>query len=468
MAGDASEIKLFNALMRESFRHFTRKVFATVSPGSDYSHNWHIDMMCEYLQAVMDGDMRRLIINIPPRYMKSITVSIAFPAFVMGHNPSKQILAASYASDLSLELSTATRLVCESAWYRRAFPQFKMAKDQNTKGQFKTTQRGYRVATSVGTSRIGFGGDYLIVDDPIDPKKVASKVQRESANDWFRQSFYTRQNNKKKSSIIVVMQRLHEKDLTGFLLEQDIWEHLKIPAIAEKKTIIDFRNVRIERPAGDILHPEREGEAEMEITKISLGSIGFASQYQQEPAPADGAIFKLSWFRRYKEPPEFIRFVQSWDTAYKEDQLNDPSVCTTWGEAINGFYLLDSYVARLGYPELKKKAMSLAAKWVPDAILIEDKASGQSLIQDLRNETALPIITILPEASKEVRASVVSPKVEAGRVWLPEKAPWLHDYETEMTIFPNAEHDDQVDSTTQFLGWITTRERLSTPKIRSL
>lgn len=463
MTGD---LEAFDSLMRTSFRHYVRKVFNTVSPGSTYLHNWHVDLMAEYLQAVLDGDLTRLIINIPPRYMKSIAVSIAFPSYVIGQDPSRQILAASYSADLAMKFSTDTRLVCESDWYQRVFPGFQMAGDQNQKSFFATRKRGHRVATSVGTSRIGFGGDYLIVDDPLNPKEAASKAQREAANEWFRQSFYTRMNDKKTAAIIVVMQRLHEKDLTGVLLEDNIYEHLVIPAVAESKTIINFRGLHIEREPGDILHPEREGPKQIEEAKISLGSIGFAAQYQQQPAPAEGALFKLAWFRRYREKPEFIRIIQSWDTAFKPGQLNDPSVCTTWGETLTGYYLLDVFRDRLIYPDLKRTAMSLAAKWIPSVILIEDKASGQSLIQDLQRETALPVIGLDPEGDKMTRASVVSPSVEAGRVYLPETAPWLHDYQNEMIVFPNVDHDDQVDSTTQFLKWVS--KRTFEPRIRSL
>ncbi len=451
---DPDNIRAFDALMRTSFSFFTRRVFMELNPGTDYQHNWHVDLMCEYLDAVMNGEIRRLLITIPPRYMKSIVVSVAFPAWVLGHDSTRQLLCASYTNDLAIKLNVDTRNVIESEWYRRAYPTVQMASDQNEKGYFRTTTGGHRKATTVGSSRIGFGGDFLIFDDPLNPKKAASKVERESANDWFDQSFFTRQNNKKTAAIIGVMQRLHEMDMVGHLVKKGGYELLSIPAVAERRTVISYGKVNVVREAGDILHPAREGPTEIEEAKITLGTAAFSAQYQQNPTPADGEIFNLKWFRYYREAPEFIRIIQSWDTAFKAEKLNDPSVCTTWGETTHGYYLLDVWRNRVIYPELKRTAMALAGKWNPSAILIEDKASGQSLIQDLNSETALPIIPIEPEGDKLTRASVVSPTVEAGRCYLPENAQWLHDFLMEMATFPNGEHDDQVDSVTQLLSWI--------------
>lgn len=453
---DPKRIEAFNALMRTSFPHFFQRVFKQMSPATEFLPNWHIDLMGEYLAAVTRGELRRLIINIPPRYAKSLIVSTAWPAHVLGHKPSTQFLAASYSDKLANEFNVKTRDVMQSEWYRRAFPDVQLAPDQNEKGYFKTTVNGHRFATSVGASSIGFGGDIIIVDDPLSPKKAASKVERESANDWFDQSLYTRMNNKKTAAIVLVMQRLHQTDLTGHLIEKGGWEHLNIPAIAEKKTIISYGKVSVVREPGDLLHEAREGSAEIQEAKISLGTAGFSAQYQQNPTPADGDIFKLDWFREYREPPVFIRIIQSWDTAYKAEMLNDPSVCTTWGETLNGYYLLDVFRRRLIYPDLKRNVMALVAKYAPSVILIEDKASGQSLIQDLKGESALPVIAITPEDDKLTRASVVSPLVESGRIYIPKHAQWVHDYLTEMTTFPNAENDDQVDSTTQMLNWVKT------------
>jgi predicted phage terminase large subunit-like protein len=450
-----SEQKAFDALLRTRLAAFTRKTFATVDPGTPYSHNWHVDLIAEYLEACTRRQIKRLIINIPPRYLKSISVTVAWPAWLLGHDPSESILAASYAHKLSLKHSTDCRLIMKSDWYRRIFPGTQLTDDQDTKEKFVTTSRGMRYATSVAGSAIGEGGNFLIVDDPTSATQANSPVQRETANEWFDQSFATRLNDKENGVIVVVMQRLHAEDLTGHLLGKGGWEHLCIPAVAETRTHIDFGRIKVTRESGEPLHSERENLQAIERQKVALGSYAYAGQYQQRPAPAEGGMFKAGWFQRYERRDEkYLRIVQSWDTAIKASQINDPSCCTTWGERLGGWDLLQVVVRRLEYPDLKSLVMSQASAWQPNAILIEDKASGQQLLQDLRRETQLPIIAINPEADKITRAAACSAMIEAGRVYLPTQAAWLTDYEMEMLQFPNATHDDQVDSTTQFLNWI--------------
>ncbi len=450
----------YDALMREDLSSFIQRTFATVDPGAEYCHNWHVDLIAEYLQACTARDIKRLVINIPPRYLKSIAVSVAWPAWVLGHDPSSKFLASSYSDKLALKHSVDCRLVVQSPWYRRAFPGVHLVKDQNEKSKFVTTARGHRIATSTGGTATGEGGDFLIVDDPHNPRQAESQAEREKALAWFDQTFYSRLNDKKNGVIVVVMQRLHEKDLSGHLLAQGGWEHLKIPAIAESKTVIDFGGISKTRLPGDILHPAREGQHEIAKTQKALGTYGFAGQYQQAPVPAEGGMIKKPWVNRYKTPPANpIRIIQSWDTAYKPGQLNDPSVCTTWAETKLAYYLLDVWRDRVEYPRLKSTVKSLAAKWVPSAILIEDKASGQSLIQELRETTKLSVVAIEPEGDKLTRMSAQSAKFEAGKVYMPESAPWLPDYEKELFTFPLAEHDDQVDSTSQFLGWAANHQQ---------
>jgi len=464
----ADERRLFDAILRQDLASFTAKAFQTVDPGTRYRDNWHIGLVAEHLAACARGEITRLVINMPPRHLKSLCVSVAWPAWLLGHDPGKRIMAASYSRALAVKHALDCRLILGAPWYRRIFPGVALAADQNEKHKIQTTARGHRIATSVGGTATGEGADVLIVDDPHNPRQAMSETLREKALDWFDQTFSTRLDDKRRGVIVVVMQRLHERDLTGHLLARGGWEHLCLPAVAERRTVIAFGQGRVLRRAGDLLHPAREGPDEIERARRDLGAYGFAAQYQQRPAPVGGGLVKLAWFRRYRAAPARpLRIVQSWDTAHKAAALNDPSVCGTWAETEAGYYLLDVMRARLAYPDLRRAAASLAEKWGADAILIEDKASGQSLIQDLRAGTRLPVIAVTPEADKLTRMSTASPTIEAGRVFLPESAPWLNDYEMEMMHFPNVAHDDQVDMTSQFLRWVATRDRPA-PRLRSL
>ena len=222
-----------NQIVRGDFASFIKQSFYSVNPATKYLHNWHIDLIAEYLNACEQGEIKRLIINIPPRSLKSIAVSVAWPAWLLGHDPSRRIIAASYSQNLSLKHSLDSRLVMNSAWYKKIFPSVKIASDQNEKAKFVTTKRGFRIATSVGGAITGEGGNFLIVDDAHNPINIMSEVQRQSTLDWFDQTFASRLDDKRQGVFVVVMQRLHEGDLCGHLLNKGGWEHLKLPAIAE-------------------------------------------------------------------------------------------------------------------------------------------------------------------------------------------------------------------------------------------
>lgn len=470
------------ALLRGDFASFIAKVFASVDPGSSYLHNWHIDLIADRLEQVAAGKIKRLVINMPPRSLKSICVSVAWPAWLLSRNPQTRIMAASYSSALSLKHSVDTRLVLGSGWYKNIFPETEISPDEKEKAKFVTTQRGFRFATSVGGTATGEGADFLIVDDPHNPLQAASFVQRQHAIDWFDQTFSTRLNNKKRGAIVVVMQRLHVDDLSTHLLKKGGWEHLCLPAVFENNAEYEYGKIRKIAVAGEFLHRGREAETEIARAKNDLGSYGFAAQYQQNPVPVKGGMVERGWIRRFglseglgargdglgeeivKESsfPYTLALssspltIQSWDTAIKSGNGNDYSVCTTWAVADEGYYLIDVVALKLEYPALKRMCAELAEKFRPSAILIEDKASGQSLLQDMR-ATKLPVIAINPNADKITRFARVTPLFEAGKIFLPHRASWLADYEMQLFGFPNAAHDDMIDSTSQFLNWVKGR-----------
>jgi predicted phage terminase large subunit-like protein len=457
----------YDELLRHDLPTFIGKTLQTVHPGAVYLPNWHIDLIAEYLEAARHSQIKRLIINMPPRSLKSVCISVAWPAWLLGKNPKNRILAASYAASLSIKHSMDCRHLIASSWYRHAFPGVVLSRDQKEKHKFATTERGFRMATSVGGSTTGEGGNFLIIDDPLSSYQALSQTCRETANRWFDHTFVSRLDDKRNGVIILVMQRLHQNDLTGYLLAKGGWEHLSLPALELKDTTYCFGNFYKERKAGELLHAAREDAELIARAKIELGSHAFAAQYQQQPF-AEEALIRRSWMGKYTNLPLIIeRTVQSWDTAIKSDEIHDASVCLTFFESAGQSYLVEAKLFRYEYPDLKRMLYALAERWQPDVILIEDKASGQQLLQDARRDSALPVIAIKPKADKLTRFYSISGMIEAGRLMLPEQAPWLADFESELYGFPNSKHNDRVDALTQYLNWLKN-SHYSSLRIRNL
>jgi len=439
---------------------FVKGAFSIISPGDEYLHNWHIDLITNKLEQVRNGNINRLIINMPPRYLKSICINVAWPAWLIGHQPSARIMSASYSQGLSNKHSQDCRLVLNSQWYKKLFPKVKIAKGENQKAKFVTTKRGFRLATSTGGIATGEGGDYLIVDDPQNPSKINSKKYRDTTIEWFEQTFISRLNNKKTGAIVIVMQRLHAGDLCGYLLENKAkqWDLLKLPAIYEQKTIYSFP-YKIIINTNDVLHKERENIEDLSKIKLELGAYNFAAQYNQEPIPNIGAMIQKSWIKHYSlnelDKIEFLQIIQSWDTAIKAKNESDYSVGITIGINNNGYYLLDLQKDRVEFPELIKMFQSQVCKWQPQVILVEDQASGQSLIQVAKTTINIPIIAIKPKFDKVSRFAAITPLFEVGKIFLPIEAHWRITFEQEILTFPKAPNDDQVDALSQALTYLT-------------
>ncbi len=442
----------------DNLKSFVIKSFQTLNPNIKFVDNWHVDLIINYLKAASSGSIKRLIINIPPRSLKSTIISVAWPAWLLGIEPTKRIIVASYSQALSIKHSEECRLIMRTDWYKEQFPEARIRRGSNGKHKFITTKNGFRFATSIDGTLTGEGADILIVDDPHTPLQAASELERTHALNWFDQTFATRLNDKKKGTIIIVMQRLHSSDLSGHLLKKKHWLHLKLPAVISEAITYKFDDFIYLRKAGELLNPKRENLDEIEMAKLELGSYGFNAQYLQEPIAIKGGIIKYSWLIRVGEMPESWECIyQSWDCAVKIKRIHDYSVGTTWGVKDNKYYLIDMVRQKLEFPELKSAVLTAAANYTPSAILIEDKSSGQALIQELKQKTILPIIPIVPTKDKFLRLLSVSSLFESGKIILPQKASWLAAYEQEITNFPNADHDDIVDSTTQFLEWMRTR-----------
>ena len=452
-----------NAALRQDLSAFIHRTFQTVMPSGVYLHNWHIDAMAWHLEQCFEGTIKRLIITLPPRNLKSICASVAFPAWVLGRDPSRRIITASYANELAAKHARDCRSVMESDWYKRTFRGARLNPRKNTELEFETTRQGGRFATSLGGALTGRGGNMIIIDDPIKPGEANSDVKREAVKQWFDGTLYSRLDNKKDDVIIIVMQRVHVDDLVGHVLAKGSdWVHLDLPAIAEEpQSIAIGPNLIHDRQIDEVLHPEREPREVLDQIKADMGSPLFSAQYQQRPVPAEGNLVKWGWFQFYKRRPDAGEIVQSWDTASKAGELNDYSVCTTWLIVRDDCYLLDVVRERLEFPALRKRIWDMACnQFCAYAVLIEDKGSGTQLIQDFRHDRrGVYPIGITPESDKVTRMSNQSAMIEAGRVYLPEQAPWLDTFQAEMLAFPNSKHDDQVDSVSQFLGWVQNKNR---------
>ena len=470
----SADRELFHALLHEDLASFTEAAFGTLLPNDPYIPNWHMRAISHALEQVVKRRTKRLVITMPPRCAKSLTASVAFPAWILARDPTRRIICVSYAQDLAVKLSNQCRSVIKSPWYRDAFKGTVLNPRKNTEIEFETTRGGFRMATSVGGVVTGRGANIIIVDDPIKPTDAYSEAVRTSTNRWVDLTLFSRLDNKVEGAIILVMQRLHEEDLAGHLLERGGWEHLSLPAIAEDdgRVPVGFdRHGQLRfyrRRTGDVLVPRLEPREKLDEMKRTLGTQGFAAQYQQQPVPADGDWISWGWFGRFEAEPVRRRedtILQSWDTASKTDEVNDFSVCTTWLVRGEFFYLLHVHRERMKAPDLRRRALELYDRFLPEAVIIEDKGSGTGLIQDLEN--TLPVIAFEPAGDKRMRAANRSSCIEAGRVWLPRAAPWLDAFEREVLAFPNGRHDDQVDSMVQFLTWYLDAER-NAPRIREL
>jgi predicted phage terminase large subunit-like protein len=449
--------RLLEALLRNDFMAFVHKVFDALNPGQQFVPNWHLEAIAYLLERVRRGEVRRAIINMPLRSLKSLMTSVAFPAFVLGHDPTHRIICVSYSAELAKKHSNDFRAVIVSSWFQILFPSTRIGRFKNSETEIELTARGFRLATSVGGTLTGRGGDIVVIDDPLKPDDAYSETRRTAANQWFINTLLSRLDDKRVGAIVVVMQRLHMDDLTGFLLAQsDEWEVLSLPAIAEFDEEIRIAANRVyHRAAGEVLSPRREPIEVLESLRIQIGSDAYSAQYQQTPVPPGGAMIKRAWVKRYQEEPieaERRLILQSWDTASKGGPENDWSVCTTWVFGRNmRWYLIDVWRGRVDYPTLKAEVASHAKRWGAKRVLVEDAGAGTSLVQEL-NFSVAGIIAVKPTSDKVSRMAVASAKFEAGQVLLPERAPWLAELETELFAFPGGRHDDQCDSISQALN----------------
>lgn len=461
----------YRALLRQHLSAFIQYAFSLLEPFTPYCHSPHIDLIADRLTRCHQGEYQNLIINMPPRMMKSLCASVIYPAWILGHNPSLNIMCLSYSEPLARELSMKFQTLINTPEYQALFPHVIIENKRRTQFEIKTTLGGGRLSIPIGGSVTGFGANVIILDDPIKPSDAHYK-HLYNCNRWYDENVYQRLNMKNTGKVIVIMQRVHEIDLTGHLLEKSTpWEHLTLPAIAERHEYYPLLHGIYERQEGEALHPERESLEHLMCAKKDMGSYVFAGQYQQRPAPAEDGVIQRQWFQYYhpSEKPELKQFkaiIQSWDTAMATKDQSDYSVGITIGmvktkEYIH-YYVLDVIRKKMDFPTLHKTVEQQIQKYSSSRfkVVIEDAASGTSLIQALKRKYS--VTPRKPINDKITRTIAITDLLESEQVYLPHKAPWLEDFLSELTSFPRGKHDDQVDAFTQALQYFKDQHKYFT------
>jgi predicted phage terminase large subunit-like protein len=458
----------YDALLRMDLTAFTERVFATVCPGHTYDSNWHVEAMTEELRKVQAGLTRRLLITMPPRYLKSIAAAVAFPAWVMGRDPTKRFLVASYGGVLATKHAGHFRMVMESDWYGRLFPRTVASPRRDVELEFETADGGFRRAVSLGGAITGLGADILLIDDLMKAAEAASAVERQRIKDFYEQTLFSRLDDKRTGAIIAIQQRLHEDDLAAYLMEKNEFTHLNLRAIAEEDEQFDLGGGRtMRRSKGQALFEAREPLDLLAEMRTSMGPAVFEAQYQQNPTAPEGNLVRWSKIQTYDEAPERERFrymVQSWDVAVTATPQSDFSVCTTWGFFEKSWLLLDLYRIRFEYPELLAAGRAHRRLWKPDVILIEKAGAGRPFFDDMhrdqvratpeRDDPPWRAIGWQPKTDKVCRMAGQTERLENGLIRFPSAAPFLAELKAEMKAFPNSRYDDQVDSVCQFADWV--------------
>ena len=432
-----------NEACQENFLHFVRRMWP------DFITGRHHKIIAEKLERVAKGELKRLIINMAPRHTKSEFASFLFPAWMMGRNPSMKIIQATHTTELAVNFGRKTKNLIDNEEYKEVFPDVKLAADSKASGRWDTSSGGMYYAVGVGSNLAGRGGDLVVIDDPHSEQTAMSAKGFDDAWEWYTGG--PRQRLQPGGSIVLVQTRWSEKDMTGQLIRAmakdplaDQWEIVELPAIFED---------------GKPCWPEFWSLEDLTAVRASIPPSKWTAQYQQNPTGEENAIIPREWWNKWEQEqvPQLQYVIQSYDTAFSKRETSDFSAITTWGvfypvegEGPN-LILLDSKKGRWDFPELKEVALELYGFWEPDSVIVEAKASGMPLTQEMR-QTGIPVINFTPSRGndKVSRVHAVSPLFEAGMVWAPDKS-FAEELIEEVAAFPNGEYDDLVDSMTQAL-----------------
>lgn len=477
LAQDLYELEVLeNAKREKNFYSFFQKAWTIINPETPLLINWHQELIAEYMTAVQLRQIKRLIVNIPPRYIKSSLITITYPCWAWAKNPTERFMHSSYNYTLSMKHGDDRRAILRSKWYSSAWNKFRLVKDAAEK--ITNNKRGHMIATSMQGAATGDGGNNIFIDDPHDALKANSDVMRKKDNESFDKKFITRLDDKENGVIVIVMQRLHEDDLTGHVMakegEQE-YTHLVIPAEAEHKTTYSFPiSCRTKvREEGDILHEAREDAKALALQRRNQGSYNYEGQYQQNPSPREGGIIKRNYWQYYNKLPlrtdgllDFEQIVDFWDCSFKDLKTSDFVAGGVWGVKGADRWLLHVTYERLGFLATIKAMLDHRKRFMrpkknPDdekevqqsyisKTIIEDKANGTAIIEVMKSKVS-GIIAFNPGTdSKFERVCVIEPQLEAKNFYIPTKDCATFDvemYVDNLAKFPNAKKDDLVDMT---------------------
>jgi predicted phage terminase large subunit-like protein len=443
---------VLQAVLATNLTSFTEFAFGVVRPDIVFKPNWHFEAVTHKLSEVASGEVRRLIITLPPRNLKSLCASVALPAWFLGRNPSERVVVVSYSDVLARTHANDFRLVVNHPIYQASFPAMRLERD--TDREITTTKRGKRFATSIDGTLTGLGGNLIIIDDPLKLGDAMSESVRTRVIEWYRSTLLSRADDKKAARIVLVMQRVHQDDLAGYLQEQGGFEVLNLPAIAQRNETYFLGDGRTyDRQKGELLHPEHEPAHVLAELKREMGPIAFSAQYQQSPIPPGGAIIKRKWLTPYDDIRQQSgdRIIMSWDIALSEAETGDYSACVVLLRRKEVFYILEVVRGRFPFDALKRKVMEVKQRYGSSTLLIEDSPISRGLIQSLR-EKSINVTTYKPDTDKQARVIAQTDLFAGGSVRFPRRAAWLEDFTAELLAFPGR-HDDQVDALTQGLAW---------------
>ncbi len=468
MDGLPSLLAIEAELSKRSLRAFL-EFFAwpVLQPATKFKGNWHIDAICEHLEALQAGTIRKLLVNMPFRMLKSTIITQTFPVWDWLSNPSREFLTASYAKDIATRDAVESRRIIESPKFQAAFGHlFAMSGDQNVKTRYENDKHGKRIITSTDAAGTGFGGDIRLVDDPISAKEADSLAAINSSIEWWKGTMATRANDISDARVCVVHQRINSDDLTGYILTHEPgWDHLVLPFRFDPKlsktTSLGWRDPRTK--LGELIHPSRTDEIAAKELEATLGAYHTAAQLQQNPTPRGGVIFMRDQWKYWKEMPELDEIVISVDCTFKDVKTSDHVAIQAWGsKGANNFLLPGRVKERLGF-NATVQAMRLMVEGIKNrypgklvAVLVEDKANGSAVIESLQSEIS-GVLAIEPEGGKAARAFAMQPACEAGNMFLPDPTvePDIDKFVDTCAKFTGAPggDDDEVDAMTQYVNW---------------